>query len=273
MEEERSTSRTPLIVFLVLVVVLVAAGFLLFRGYFLDKEGEPVETAIAASPTPEPSPTPTLQERLSARLSGVTLATSDVAIRPLIAELSSHPKVAEWLVNEDLVRRFVAAVANIADGVSPKSHFDFLAPGKPFKVITEDDVTRVDPDSYRRYDLAALVFDSLDTTGTVTLYRELQPLIDDAFAEISPRGRRFDDTLDEAISELLEVPEIAKSPKLQPLVVTYEYADTRFEELTEAQRQLLRMGPENVRIVQQKLAEIRDELASGPTESIVTSGQ
>jgi hypothetical protein len=43
-------------------------------------------------------------------------------------------------------------------------------------------------------------------------------------------------------------------------VVTYIYADSRLENLSEAQKHLLRTGPENVRIIQEKLREIALEL-------------
>ena len=71
-----------------------------------------------------------------------------------------------------------------------------------FKVKeTGDDTFVIDSASYARYDLVASVFASLDTEGTVALYRELKPLIDDAYAEISPPGRKFDDRLEKAFED------------------------------------------------------------------------
>jgi hypothetical protein len=43
-------------------------------------------------------------------------------------------------------------------------------------------------------------------------------------------------------------------------VATFAYADERFESLSDAQRHLLRMGPDNVRRVQEKLQELREAL-------------
>ncbi|MCP4897650.1 MAG: DUF3014 domain-containing protein [bacterium] len=262
MEEQQSTNRTPILVFAVLVVALVIVGFLV-RGIFFGENTENLPAPIPMTPTPEPSPTPTLAERLSERLRGVTMATSDAAIRPLVAEMSAHPKLAEWLLNDDLVRRFVASVANIADGESPKGHLEFLSPGQRFKVKTVGAETRIDPASYRRYDLVVTVFDSLDVEGTVALFKELEPLFDDAYAEIAPRGRKFDETFAQAVDHLLAVPVIEERPELKSLVVTYEFADTKLEELTDAQRQLLRMGPENVSAVQSKLRELLITLQDG----------
>ena len=41
---------------------------------------------------------------------------------------------------------------------------------------------------------------------------------------------------------------------------TYAFADPRLEALTPAQKHLIRMGPENQRMIQTRLREIRDEL-------------
>jgi hypothetical protein len=49
--------------------------------------------------------------------------------------------------------------------------------------------------------------------------------------------------------------------------VAYTYADPALESLSHAQRQLLRMGPRNIRIVQAKLREIAGFLGI-PEESL-----
>jgi hypothetical protein len=214
-----------------------------------------------------PEPTPTLEERLSSRLSGTTLATSDAVVRELAAEISSHPKLAAWLVNEDLIRRFVASVDNIASGVSPQAHLDFLRPKEGFEVDERrNGVLVIEPDSYGRYDLVAQVFASLDTEGTVALYRELEPLIDEAYAEIGPAGADFDDRLNRAFDLLLAVPVLEGDAEVEQLIVTYAWADDELESLAAAQRHFLRMGPDNVSLIQGKLGEFRAALTASAGE-------
>ena len=210
-----------------------------------------------------PEPTPTLEERLSARLRGTTLATSDAVVRELVSEVSANPALASWLVNEDLVRRFVASVDNIASGISPQTHLDFLRPKVRFEVNERrDGVLVIDPDSYERYDIVATVFTSVDTDGAVALYRELEPLIDEAYAEIGPANADFDDRLDRAFDLLLAVPVLDGPAEVEQLVVTYAWADDRIEALSGAQRHFLRLGPENVKAIQSKLEELRAALAA-----------
>lgn len=253
------TTPVKIALAVVVVIVLAVAGWLLLRSPGVEESGP---DAIAAEPTVAPSPTPTLAERLSARLAGVTLATSDAAVRQVVGELSSRPELAAWLATDDLIRRFVASVHNIADGVSPKAHLEFLRPAEPFQVVREADRVTVDPASWRRYDRVASVVSSLDAVGTVALYRELEPLVDEAHREIAPPGQLFQERLVAAIDHLLAAPLPEAPVEVVEKVVTFSYADQRYESLSTAQRQLLRMGPENATAVRSKLAELRAALAA-----------
>jgi len=252
-------------IFVALVVILAAVFGWWYFGR--DSGDETLETVVATTPTPVPEPTPTLEERLSSRLSGTTLSTSDIVVRELVSEISSNPKLAAWLVNEDLVRRFVASVNNIASGVSPQAHLDFLRPKEGFEVDQRrNGVLVIEADSYGRYDIVAQVFASLDTEGTVALYRELEPLIDEAYAEIGPANAKFDDRLDRAFDLLLAVPVLEAPAQVEQLIVTYAWADDKLEALSGAQRHFLRMGPDNVSLIQDKLGELRAALAAQPEE-------
>ena len=253
-----SSTKTYVAVFAALVVVVAVVYFSWIRPGLQDHSADQV--VEASTPIPEPTPTPTLAERLSERLKGTTLRTSDVIVRELVSELSANPKLAAWLANDDLVRRFVATVDNVANGISPTTQLGFMRPKGKFEVVKKGDEITVDPKSYARYDLATQVFVSLDTEGSVALYRELEPLIDDAYAEISPPGSRFSDRLDAAIEELLEVTPPSGNPTLKPKVVTYVYVDESLEDLSGAQRQLLRMGPDNVMLVKAKLRDLQAAL-------------
>ena len=254
-------NRMIIAIFVALVVILAAV----FGWWYLGRDSvdETQETVVAATPTPVPEPTPTLEERLSSRLSGTTLSTSDIVVRELVSEISSNPKLIAWLVNEDLVRRFVASVNNIASGVSPQAHLGFLRPKEGFEVDQRrNGVLVIEADSYGRYDVVAQVFASLDTDGTVALYRELEPLIDEAYAEIGPADVKFDDRLDRAFDLLLAVPVLEGPAQVEQLIVTYAWADDELEALSGAQRHFLRMGPENVSLIQGKLGELRAALTA-----------
>ena len=244
-------SRTGWIVGVAVAVLLVIAGVFLIKGHRGAQE--------AVRPTPVaavPSPTPTVQAEETGLPKDVTLNSSDDFVRQLVSTVSSNPTLVTWLANKDLVRRFVASVNMVAHGKSPKRMVAFARPRGRFRVVKRGASLVADPRSYHRYDRLADVVGSLDPHGTAEALHRLKPLIDEAYAEIGRPGTTFDETFRKAIVELLEVPVLPEAVPLKEKVVTYMYADPRLEKLSDAQRQLLRMGPSNVRKVQQKLREI-----------------
>ena len=78
--------------------------------------------------------------------------------------------LAAWLVNDDLIRRFAASVANISEGVSPRKQLEFLAPKSPFRAVERDDRIFVDPRSAERYDDLAETFASLRADGAAAVF-------------------------------------------------------------------------------------------------------
>lgn len=260
MNEESRLPRIAGIAVGVAVIVAIVVVVLVRRGGDSLADRVPVETSPAASATPVVPPTPSLAERLSARLAGVTLRTSDAAVRELVGELADHPELATWLASEDLVRRFVASVHLVAQGKSPRSQLGMMVPGDRFQVLRRGGTVRVDPASYRRYDPIVAVIDAVDAADATALYRELEPLLDEAYLEIAPPGSDFTATLVKAVDHLLATPIPPGDVELEEKVVTYSYADPRLEALSGAQRQLLRMGPDNARRVQDALRAFKEEL-------------
>ena len=110
-------------------------------------------------------------------LPALPIDQSDPFVRQLARALSTHPQLAVWLVNEDLVRRFAASVANISEGLSPRKQVEFLAPESPFQVIRRDERIFVAPHSAERYDDLAEAFASLNVDIVTTVYRRLRPLL------------------------------------------------------------------------------------------------
>jgi DUF3014 family protein len=183
------------------------------------------------------------------------LEQSDSVVRELVGKLSTHPKVAAWLATDQLLRNFTVVVGSIANGKTPSQQLVKLRPAEKFQVLQNGGAMVIDPRSYRRYDTYADAVAGLDARGTARLYATLKPRIQDAYRELG-EPNDFDRTFERAIRELLQTPVIDGSVGLSSKTVSYEYADPRLQSLSAAQRQFLRMGPRNVRIVQAKLREI-----------------
>ena len=66
------------------------------------------------------------------------------------------------------------------------------------------------------------------------------------------------------MAALLAVPVLPEDTALEPHATILRYADPSVEALTPAQKQFLRTGPRNVRLVQAKLRELQAALGAAP---------
>lgn len=254
------STRAPSSVVVALVIVLVVAGLGLY--YWLGRTpsrpaplAEPPSPANAA-PAPAPAAEPPIELP--------PLEASDAFIRTFLARLSDHPGFAAWLVPDELVRRFVAAVDNVALGESPRPHLRFLDRERGFVAAERDGGLYVDEASYERYDPVVAIFSSLDTAAGQRLYRQLHPLFEQAYVELGHPAGDFDRAVARAIDRLLATPIPDGEVALAPGTDGYQLADPALEGLTPAQKHFLRLGPDNMRRVAAKLRSIRDALALPP---------
>ncbi len=238
----------------IIVLIAIAAGVYYFFIYEKPEEITPVQQVQEEQPAQVPVEELVIEE--VPELIQVGLDESDDTIRNMAEELSSHPKAASWLLSKDLIRKFVGAVDNIANGLSPRSQIDFFTLEKNFKIIEKDGIYYADPEGYIRYNLVGGVFSSLDSEGWVQLYEQSALLIQEAYADLGYPEEDFNKTLAAAIVELLKAPVVEGAILLEAKVVSYTMADPELENLSEAQKHLIRMGPENVRKIQAKLREI-----------------
>ena len=153
----------------------------------------------------------------------------------------------------ELVRKFVAAVDNIANGLSPRAQVDFFTPRGPFKVSRRDGAYVPDPSSFYRYDPVADAFISLDVRASARLYISLKPLFQEAYRELGYPDEDFHATLTRAVAELLATPVVEGRVLLEKKVASYALVDPELEGMSPAQKHLFRMGPENVQVIQTKL--------------------
>ena len=255
--EEKNKVIFTVAAFLVVIAAGIAVYFLFFRS--APEKIPPTEQVEESVALPEEKGTePETKETAYAPIYA-DIEESDSLVRELIKNISENSKLAQWLSTKDIIRKFTAAVDNIANGQSPRAHIDFFLPDGPFEVVEKNGMLYMDPDSYERYDPVANVFSSLDPEETVILFRRFKPVIDEAYSELGYPDTDFEGTLKKAINELLTVL-VVKDVLLESKVISYGMVDPKLENLSEAQKHLLRMGHENVKKIQQKLRELKSSL-------------
>ena len=256
-DREGSLLTWPLIA---AAVVALIAGLTLF--WLFSSRGPvtvPEQEASDDRPAPIAAPLP-VDEEPEPDVVLPALSESDVFAREALATLSRHPGLASFLLTDELVRKIVAAVDNIAEGANPARHFPYLAPEEKFAVVQRSPQVFLDPRSYHRYNVFVSAFASMDAEGLASVYRNARPLMDEAYAELGYQDQPFEDALARAISILLETPMVEDRIALLADSVNYTFVESRLEALSPAQKQLLRTGPENTKKVQSKLRELSDAL-------------
>ncbi|OGD21964.1 MAG: hypothetical protein A2W03_11225 [Candidatus Aminicenantes bacterium RBG_16_63_16] len=250
-KSDRRVVLTAAAILLVLIAVFAFYYFVIYKNPARGGEtapAPPVTVEEKQLPPAEPSDVPAVPP--------VALDQSDNLVRQLAREISSHPRLAAWLKSEQLIRHFVGVVDNIANGLSPRSHIKFFMPEGDFQVIKTGSVFVADPDGFARYNPVVDVFVSLDSGQCVSLMRGLKPLCQEAYRDLGYPNQDFEATLVRAVSELLETPVVDGDIMLEKAVLNYTMLDPNLENLSDAQKHLLRMGPENVEAIQRKLREL-----------------
>ncbi len=246
-----------------IAVVLLAAA-VLGVGYFRYVR-RPRQAAQAQAAAPAATAVQEPARPLGGQAEPIALPpldASDALVRTLVREISDRPAVAAWLTTRGLIRNFTVVVTNIAEGATPARHLDPLAPTSPFRVVEAQGTLEADPRNASRYARIADAVDSVDPEAAAKLYATLKPRIEEAHRDLGNPEPTFDRTLERAIVHLLETPTPTGAEALVPQTkgIGYAFAAPQLEDLSAAQKQLLRMGPASVRIVKAKLRAIAEAL-------------
>lgn len=190
-----------------------------------------------------------------------TLNRSDRFVLESIQALQNGLEIVGYLADDQLVRKFVVFVENISRGEFPQS-------GLPYKPIQSEMPVRnidenlyvMDDSAFNRFDQILSTFLAIDTEAAIGLYRMLSPLFQQAYAEIGYRNESFDDTLREAINNVVNTPDIEGPFQLVKPSVMYLFADSSIENMQAVNKQLIRIGPANTARLKSKLLEFASQL-------------
>jgi hypothetical protein len=246
----------------VIIVVVLAAGY-----YVMTSRQRTTPASASSAPPAAPSQSATPAAPLGANAEPIALPPldeTDPVVRDLVRRLTSNPQVAAWLATKGLIRNFVVVVSNVADGRSPSPQLSVLRPKTRFRIVDRDGVLSIDPRSCGRYDALADAVASIDPAGAARLYTMLKPRIDDAYRELGYPDTPFDRTLERALVALLGTPVAGDSVQVVAGRGGYQFADADLERLSGAQKQLVRTGPRNERLIQSSLRQIALALGIPP---------
>ncbi|MDO9049708.1 MAG: DUF3014 domain-containing protein [Methylobacter sp.] len=177
---------------------------------------------------------------------------SDSLLREEMIGIS--PALAGWLNTDRLIRKYVVIVNDFSQGLRLEKHLRFLEPDQPFAVDQDNENLFIATKSYRRYDRLAAAINAMDVQATLAVYKKFRPLLVQVFREFSyPDEYSLEDIFTKAAAVILAAPARDGQIALERHSIQYKFADQQLEASNPIHKQMLRMGPENTRIIQNKL--------------------
>jgi hypothetical protein len=254
----------------VAVVILAAGGWYLLKPAPAPVVAEtPATIPTATTPVTEPadilSTAQEPEDEISAQAADAGVDTTALpaeqevaATEPLPLLDESDPLVLQKLqalpwkaglsslfVSEEMVRRFVVQIDNIAQGRLVPEQALFKGIGQDFKAQKIGQQYQLDIANYQRYQRYLDLLESAPKAEVVALFNQLYPLLQQAYLELGYPEAQFRDRVQQAIQQLLSAPEIADGPMLALDSVQYTFADGEIEQLSMAHKQMVRLGLKN----------------------------
>lgn len=184
----------------------------------------------------------------------------DPVLRSMLQGLSARPELARLLATDNLLRRFVVSVENIGRGASPVRQLSGVGVEGGFSVDRQNEQLSVSPAAFARYDALTTTVSEIDPSALAAIYGQLRPRLNEAYGELGAGGS-FDTAMERAIVHLLMVsPDLGRGQVRPVKGVAYGWTTSSTENLSSAQKQLLRMGPDNARRVQTTLRRLAQAL-------------
>ena len=259
-----SAAQAGLIVVLLLVI---AGGVVLLTGIWPpeEKPASVVTTPPPAplpapvvdeieEPTPEPPPAPTepIEEPLP------RLEESDDAVRDALGDIPLGTAGQQFLMPGNIIERSASLIYLMAQGDVPYKLLPVSRPKATFPI--SDDGTQVitDPAGFERYDALTQWLESLELKPLLSSLEWFIPLFREAWSYYGEDPAAFDMAVVMTLDLVIATPEVDLSEqRLIRKEAVWIFEDPAIEGLAPIQKQVLRRGPENAKILKAKAAEMR----------------
>ena len=216
---------------------------------------EPTRQPPPPPPAPVEEPLPQLEE-------------SDDAVRDALGDIPLGTAGQQYLIPGNIIERSASLVYLMAQGDVPYKLLPVSRPKAAFPV--SDDGTQVvsDPAGSERYDSLTEWLESLDLASLLSSLKWFIPLFREAWSYYGEDPAAFDMAVVMALDLVIATPEVDLSEAgLIRREVVWIFEDPAIEGLAPIQKQVLRMGPENAKILKAKAAEVRGLWLSQLSES------
>jgi hypothetical protein len=191
--------------------------------------------------------------------------------RDLLEAISASTAFRAWLAQGELLERWAVVTDNLAEGVSPRAQLRALAPKQGFTTTRRGGRLAISAAAHARFDLFADAVGAIDVAAAVRAYRELHGPLEVAYRALGYPQGSLDRVTAAALKRLAAAPtrdgEVLVEPGGPGADALYLFVDPELERLGQVEKQLLRMGPRNTRIIQAKARQLERALGFSATEA------
>jgi hypothetical protein len=264
----------PIILAILFAGILATLAFILITGDYGESEVPeqtteitPVEIEMVPASEPEPDPieeeVAEVEEEVLPELPPeprVTEETADAYARETIESVNGGKALAQFVAGDYIVERAVAIVDAIRRGEVPYKLLPVGRPSKPFPITDDGLRVTMDPSGFSRYDVFAQWVNGIDVLAIVYLLNEYEQIATEALYRMGVGDFDIRSAVLAATTEILATPIAPESTELMKREANWVYMDPELEALSSLQKQVLRMGPKNSEIIQEKARELRGAL-------------
>lgn len=296
-KEQDESSKISIIIIIICIIILAVIGWFLISGGSKDNnaqtakvedlvlpEKEPIKeepeeandepelsadqsstgTDKAVDDTPELAvstrgATKKAPSNSGADQSVVKMEEGDKLLRQELTSLS--PGMTNLLQTPKVMDKLVKVINDFSQGQRPFDHTRFFKMDTPFIAETDKQGYYLSEASYRRYDSFAKSFAEIDAAAAVKSYLKMRPFLEKSYEQFGyPDSYKLEDIMKKAAAELIAAPVVDGRVGLVRPTVHYKFENEMLENLSPPQKQMLRMGPKNTRMIQKKLRELVQQL-------------
>ena len=269
-EDKKSIIKQPITLAVIVATLGVAA-----LGWFLSPTSEVEEPPVAIiEPVPivpvvpevveviDVEPEPVAPEEITPVIvePPITADTADEEARRVVDNLNAGKPAAQFVAGDYVVERAVALADHLRRGEVPYTLIPVSRPKQPFKILDDGLRVTIHPDSFERYDPFAQWIDGIDAEALVATYRKFSTVAAGALSAMGVTDVSINEVALAAVTEVISVPNVDLSAELMKQEANWVYVDPELEAMPALHKQIVRMGPINMELVQSKAREIRGAL-------------
>lgn len=237
-----------------------------------DTQGLEKNPAIETPLDAEPEENPIVDDELKKPIEMVTtvLKPNPLLVEPpttldnsdsqfLLATADLAPKLGQWLLPKEQLRKWVMTVDLLAEGKLPKRYRPVDFPMEKFAAEANGNTQQLSDTNFQRMQPIVNTVISIDPSKLANYYKDWLPILEKAYSELGKKGS-FDQRVQSAIDQVLNGDQLDSPPVLSRPSVLFEYASESLEQASDVEKILWRMGPENSGKIQFFLRDFRAQL-------------